>query len=199
MGNGLRPQRHHCTRPTLGHLAAPKDPLKGDRSEIRTPAAPTPRAPSGTFRHQKPPENPGHRRRGLRPATFPQRCLSHRDPKAAAHASLPLFTNSVQRTNRRREQAPSSTPGSRNFGRRLGELRPSPNDRAGIAYVGRLRDRFKPLFQVRPIDCDRAVIWVDLGPKSSPSANAGWRAHARSQATSATSSAPCLPRRPRRT
>ena len=66
-----------------------------------TPAAPTPRAPSGTFRHPKPPENPGHRRRGLRPATFPQRCLSHRDPKAAAHASLPLFTNSVQRTNRR--------------------------------------------------------------------------------------------------
>ena len=139
------------------HKAGPKgSPPKGaaQRRPVRMPQT---CCPSPPMRHRAPlAPKTARTRPPPAAASAPPPSAEMPEPKAALKPPPThpfLFFHLVQRSTRQREQAPSSKPGSRDFGQRLGDLRPSPNDRAGMAYVGRVRGGFKPLF--RPIDRDR--------------------------------------------
>jgi hypothetical protein len=96
----------------------PRQALKGDRLEPRAaPPRPSPQRPTGPLPDRAAASTP-ERRRAV-PAPPPYRCLS-RDPKAAAHASLPHLHLSKDQPGIRK-QAPAQTQGSRNFGPRQGE------------------------------------------------------------------------------
>ena len=175
-------KRHHCTRPAQ-RGRPPKEVTHMGRSKATGPDATT-GLPSPPMRHRAPCRHPTTARTRPGPpaaASAPPPSAEMPEPKATlkpppTHPFLSFHL--VQRPTRQREQAPSSKPGSRDFGQRLGNLRPSPKDRAGIAYVGRLRGGFKPLFQVRPIDRDRTDMQVDLGAGSSPGTPPGGRERA---------------------
>jgi hypothetical protein len=107
------------------------------------------------------------RRRGFRPATF-QRCLSPWRPQSR-RPRIPSSASTLSKDQPgTREQAPSSKPGSRDFGPRLAELWPSPKDRAGIAYVGRLRGAFKPFLRFARSAAPAPDMRLDLRAAASP-------------------------------
>ena len=122
------------------------------RSKATGPDATT-GLPSPPMRHRAPCRHPTTARTRPGPpaaASAPPPSAEMPEPKATlkpppTHPFLSFHL--VQRPTRQREQAPSSKPGSRDFGQRLGDLRPSPKDRAGMAYVGRVRGGFKPFFK----------------------------------------------------